>query len=73
MLLRNLQSSVFHIICRETVDKKYFVGLCGQKVEKGCLELQSVADGAYSRCWRCQKIDHAKIRKKYRPYQKRKP
>lgn len=61
MLIRNLDGSVFHIVCGETKDKRSFICLCGRKVNKDDLQAQRLADGAYTRCHICRKIQNARI------------
>jgi hypothetical protein len=61
MLIRGSNGSVFHVVAAETEDGRYFVCLCGVLVQKECLSQQSVADGAYSRCWTCRKLKNEAI------------
>jgi len=61
MLIRNLDGSVFHIVCDETKDKRSFICLCGRKVSKDDLQVQRLADGIYTRCHICRKIQNARI------------
>ena len=63
MLIRNLLGSVFHIVCAETRDKQYFIGLCGILIKKSDINLQTCADGNYSRCWTCHRIQINRIRR----------
>ncbi len=63
MLIRNLLGNVFHIVCTETSDKHYYIGLCGILINKTNLYLQTCADGTYSRCWTCHRIQNNKIRR----------
>ncbi len=62
MLIRNLYGNTFHVIYSETRDRKYYIGLCGCLVEKTDLSLQTRADGAYSRCWTCRRIQNDRLR-----------
>jgi hypothetical protein len=42
-------------------NEKYYIALCGARVEKNCLHKQTGADGSYTRCYECRKIENARI------------
>jgi hypothetical protein len=61
MLIRNPRGNEFHIVDPAVKNEKYFIALCGAKIEKNCLHKQTGADGSYTRCYECRKIENARI------------
>ena len=62
MLIRNPRGNEFHIVDPDAEkQEKYFVCLCGARVEKNCLHKQTGADGSYTLCYECRKIENARI------------
>ena len=65
MLIRRLEGSIFHIVCGESADERQYICLCGRRVKKEAPEQQVRADGFYSRCLTCQRIEHARFSAHY--------
>jgi len=61
MLIRKTHGREFHIVCNEAEHSRYFMCLCGEKVEKNCVSKQTVASGTYIRCVACRKIENARL------------
>jgi len=61
MLIRKKHGREFHIVCGEAENTRYFKCLCGEKVEKNCVSKQTVASGAYIRCYACRKIENERL------------
>ena len=63
MLVRKQNGSVFHIVSGE--NWKYFYCLCGERVLKNYLELQAYADGTYTRCLACRKLETERLKARH--------
>ena len=63
MLIRNTKGNEFHIVDPDAEkQEKYYVCLCGARVEKNCLHKQTGADGSYTRCYECRKVENARLK-----------
>ena len=59
MLVRKLNGAVFHIVQGET--RTHYICLCGLRIFKNDIQLQSGSQASYVRCYRCRMIDNERF------------